>query len=99
MSGELTPEQRIRARELSWLLAAAESIDLWREVDGRSVMTAREHFGVSERIGEVTWEVQIAESAGLIEPRPLIAAEGDEAAWELTTCGKAALAELKGQAA
>lgn len=89
----LTPVQRVRARELSWLLGAAEQHDLWQEADGKSVETCVEHFGVSDPIAEVTEECRIAEAAGLIRARPLNPGTG--AAWDLTDVGAVALAELR----
>src|SRR4051812_4557398 len=87
MTTDLTPAQRARARELSWLLAATDRHDLWQEADGTSVMTAMEYFGSGETIGEFTEECRIAEEAGLIYARPLTVGTG--AAWELTEAGRA----------
>jgi hypothetical protein len=90
---EITAAQRVRAYELSWLLGAARDHDLWQKADGTSFQTNAEYFGLSDPIGEVTEEVRLAESAGLICTRPL--RYGPGAAWDLTDVGIAALAELR----
>ncbi|HEX8345049.1 MAG TPA: hypothetical protein VF657_09930 [Actinoplanes sp.] len=86
---ELTPAQRVRGHELSWLLGAADKHDLWQEADGTSVQTDAEYFGLADPIGEVTEEVRLAESADLIRTRSLRVGAG--AVWELTDAGRAAL--------
>lgn len=96
MAAELTPVQRVRAFELSWLLGAAERHDLWRKGDGTSIETCAKVFGLSDPIAEVTDECGIAEKAGLLRARPLANAAG--AAWELTSAGIAALTELRARA-
>lgn len=88
---ELTPQQITRGRELAPVLRAVAQHEVWQEPDGTSVETLREVFGVSDPIADVTDEVHLAESAGLIEVRPLSAGAGG--AWDLTEAGRVWLAE------
>ena len=73
------------------LLAAVAACEVWLEADGRSVLTDREYFGVSDPVCEVTQEVRAAESAGLIKSRPFRGGPTlSGGAWELTDAGRAA---------
>lgn len=91
---EITDAQRARTWELAPTLRAVRAGEVWMEVDGTSVETFAEVFGLSDPIAEVTEQMKLAESAGLVVAVPL--QHGGGFRWDLTDAGSAALAELDG---
>lgn len=72
---------------LAALLREVANGEVWLEDNGRTVLTNREHFGVSDWIADLTDDVAEAEAAGLItRPAP------GRLMWDLTKRGEAVLA-------